>query len=321
MENKASEITVGSHDVVGLFFLAELVTVVLALALGGLTHQRGGHQRAVHGGEQAAAEHTGHTQHVEGVHQDVVFSLEHQHEVEGAADPQGHAVRERALAERIHQEHSHGCRQRCAVGDADPGAHAQAVAELPLAAHVGRDAQQEVEDHQLVGTAVVQPLVEAGGFPDRVEVQADGVARRNNSTGDDVVAVDERAGDRLTDAIDVDRWRGDEGNDEADGGGQKARDHQHAEPADINAVVGAGDPGAEAFPASGPAAASSSGHGWRKDGRIGLVKNPRKNYERCPSLSDLVIKRVVAQGNLTMNVAQCCACGLAQVRRLVRLRR
>jgi len=54
-----------------------------------------------------------------------------------------------------------------------------------------------VEDHQLVRTAVVQPLVEAGGFPDGVEVQADGVAGRNNGAGDDVVAVHQGAGDRL----------------------------------------------------------------------------------------------------------------------------
>ena len=92
LEDQTTEVTVGSHDVVGLFFLAELVTVVLGLALGGFTHQGGGHQGAVHGGEQAAAEHTGHTQHVEGVHQDVVLSLEHQHVVEGAADAQGHGV-------------------------------------------------------------------------------------------------------------------------------------------------------------------------------------------------------------------------------------
>ena len=44
LEDQATEVTVGSHDVVGLFFLAELVTVVLALGLGGFTHQGGGHQ-------------------------------------------------------------------------------------------------------------------------------------------------------------------------------------------------------------------------------------------------------------------------------------
>ena len=83
-----------------------------------------------------------------------------------------------------------------------------------------------------------EPLVEAGGFPDRVEVQADGVARGHNSTGNDVIAVHQGAGNRLTDAVDVDGGSGDERHDEADGGSQEGGDHQHTEPAHIEAVIG-----------------------------------------------------------------------------------
>ena len=54
-----------------------------------------------------------------------------------------------------------------------------------------------------------------------IEVQADGVGGRNNSTRDDVVAVDLGAGDGLTDAVDVDGGSCDERNDEAGGGGQQ----------------------------------------------------------------------------------------------------
>ena len=221
----------------------------------------------MHGGEQGATEHSGHTQHVEGVHQNVVLSLEHQHVVEGAADAEGHAVGEGTLTEGVDQEHGDGGRHGGGVGDADPGAHAQTVGEFPLTAHVGEDADQEVEDHQLVGATVVQPLVEAGGFPDGIEVQADGVAGGNNGAGDDVVAVHQRAGDGLADAVDVDRGCRDEGDDEADGGSQQGGDHQHTEPTDIDAVVGGGDPLAEAFPASGAAAANSSGHGRKSEGK------------------------------------------------------
>ena len=103
------------------------------------------------------------------------------------------------------------------------------MGEFPLAAHVAEDADQEVEDNQLVRTAVVQPLIERGSFPDGIEVKADGVRGRNNSTGDDVVAVDQRTSDRLTDAGDVDRRSGDQGNDEADGSSQQCGDHQHTE--------------------------------------------------------------------------------------------
>jgi hypothetical protein len=51
----------------------------------------------------------------------------------------------------------------------------------------------------------------------------------------------------------------DEGNDEADGGAQQRRDHQHTEPAHIEAVVGGGDPLTERFPALGTAAANRCG--------------------------------------------------------------
>merc|ERR1711991_314430 len=232
LEDQATEVTVGSHDVVGLFLLAELVAVVLGLGLGGFTHQGGGHQGAVHGGEQAAAENTCDAQHVEGVH----------------------------------QENSHRCRQRSAVSDADPGAHAQAVREFPLTTHVGGNADQEVEANQLIRAAVVQPLIEGSSFPDGVEVQADGVGRRNNSTGDDVVAVDQGASDGLADAIDINRGSGDKSNGEADGGRQEAGNHQHAEPTHIDAVVGVGHPLTESFPVALASAANCGGHNRKEDG-------------------------------------------------------
>ena len=259
LEDQATEVTVGSHDVVGLFLLAKLVAVVLGLGLGGFTHQGGGHQGAVHGGEQGATKHTCNTKHVEGVHQNVVLSLEHQHEVEGAGDAEGHAVREGTLTEGVHQEHSGGSGHRCAVSNADPGAHAEAVGEFPLATHVAEDADQEVEDNQLVGTAVVQPLIERGSFPDGIEVKADGVRGGHNSTGDDVVAVDQGASDGLTDAVDVDGGCCDERNNEAGGGSQQGGDHQHTEPTHIEAVVGGGDPLAEGLPAIGAGALLNGG--------------------------------------------------------------
>ena len=92
-------------------------------------------------------------------------------------------------------------------------------------------------------------------------MQADGVAGRNNSTRDDVVAVHQGASDRLADAIDVNRRSGDESDDEADGGSQQGGDHQHTEPTDIQTVVGGGDPLAEGLPArSAGALLDGGGH-------------------------------------------------------------
>jgi len=97
---------------------------------------------------------------VEGVHQDVVLSLEDQHVVEGSRDAQRHGVRERTLTEGVDQEHCRCSSNRCAVCNTDPRAHAQAVGKFPLTSHIGVDADQEVEDNQLERTAVVEPLVE-----------------------------------------------------------------------------------------------------------------------------------------------------------------
>jgi hypothetical protein len=105
-----------------------------------------------------------------------------------------------------------------------------------------------VEYHQLVRATVVEPLIEGSCFPDGVEVKANGVGRRNDRTRDNVVAVDERASDGFPDAIDVNGGSRDESDDEADGGREQGRNHQDAEPAYIQAVVGAGDPVTELLP-------------------------------------------------------------------------
>ena len=46
---QATEVTVGSHDVVSLVLLAELVAVVLGLELSDFTNQQEGHQGTVNG--------------------------------------------------------------------------------------------------------------------------------------------------------------------------------------------------------------------------------------------------------------------------------
>ncbi|CAI8156203.1 MAG: Uncharacterised protein [Prochlorococcus marinus str. MIT 9215] len=144
----------------------------------------------MHRREQRTTEHARHTKHVEGVHQDVVLSLEHKHEVECSGYAERHAVRERSLPDGVNKEHGKGCRQRSAVSNTNPRAHAQAVRQFPLTTQPAADANQEVEANQLVRAAVVEPLIKRSCFPDGIEVQADCVAGRNNSTRDDVVSKD-----------------------------------------------------------------------------------------------------------------------------------
>ena len=56
LENQATEVTVSSHDVVGLFLLTELVAIVGRLSFGGLTDQSGNSP------ENRASQRTGHHQ-------------------------------------------------------------------------------------------------------------------------------------------------------------------------------------------------------------------------------------------------------------------
>ena len=88
LEDQTTEVTMSGDNVVGLFFLTELVTIVLGLSFGGFTNQRRGNQRTMHGGEQGTTEDTCDSKHVEGVHQNVVFCLENKHVIKGARNAQ-----------------------------------------------------------------------------------------------------------------------------------------------------------------------------------------------------------------------------------------
>ena len=129
-------------------------------------------------------------------------------------------------------------------------------------------------------------------------MQADGVAGRNNSTRDDVVAVDQGASNGLADAIDVNRRSGDESDDEANGGSQQARNHQDSKPTHINAVVGVGDPITKGCPVALASAANCGGHGRNKDGKTFLQigewrLNPMKTYAKVfnSQYSELALNR------------------------------
>ena len=120
--------------------------------------------------------------------------------------------------------------------------------EFPLTTHVAEDANEEVEDYELIRTTVIEPLVERRCFPNGVEVKSDCVRRRDDSTRDDVVAIHERPSNGFANTVDVHRRSSDEGGDETDGCCKQRRNHQDAKPTDIQTVVGRCDPFAEGFP-------------------------------------------------------------------------
>ena len=83
LEDQTSKVSVGGNNVVGFFFLSEPVPSVGGLVFSSFADQRRGNQGSVHGREERRPENTCNTSHVQWVHQDVVFSLEDKHEVEG----------------------------------------------------------------------------------------------------------------------------------------------------------------------------------------------------------------------------------------------
>ena len=147
------------YDIVRFFFLTKLITIVETLLLSSFSNKARRNEGAMHGREKTPAKHTSHSKHMKRVHENVVLSLEYQHKVEGTGDPQRHAVRKRALSKWIYQE---DCSSRCDGGricNTDPRPHAKSIRQFPFASHIAKDANEEVEDNELVRTAVVEPFV------------------------------------------------------------------------------------------------------------------------------------------------------------------
>ena len=144
-----AEVTVCGDNVVCLFFLSKLVTIVLGLSFCGFANQRRSNQTSMHSREKRSTEYPSNTEHVERVHKDIVFCLEYKHIVKSTRDTKRHSIGETTLSERINEEDCRSSSDRCAVGNADPGAHTQTVGEFPLTSHIGIDADQEVEDYEL----------------------------------------------------------------------------------------------------------------------------------------------------------------------------
>jgi len=87
------------------------------------------------------------------MHQYVVLGLEYQHKVESTRDSQRHTIGEGTLSNGVVEEYSSSGGDGSREGSEDPRTHTQAVAKLPLTAHVGSDTDEEVQDGKLVFAA------------------------------------------------------------------------------------------------------------------------------------------------------------------------
>ena len=115
LENQTTEVTVCGNNVVGLFFLTELVTIVLGLSFRGFTDQRRSNETSMHSREQRSTEYPSNTEHVERMHKDIVFCLEYKHIVKSTRDTKRHSIGETTLTERIDEEYSRSSSDRCAI--------------------------------------------------------------------------------------------------------------------------------------------------------------------------------------------------------------
>jgi len=248
LEDKTTKVTVCSYNVVSLFFLTELVTSVSRFVLSSLTNEGGSYERTVHSGEEGTTEYTSNTKHVEGVHKNVVLSLEYDHEVESTGNTERHTIGEGTLTEGVDDEYCSCSCYGSRVSYSNPRTHTETEGKLPLTTHVAAYTEEEVAYDEEVRTTVVEPLIYGRSFPDGVEVKTNCVGHGNYSTRDDVVTVKERTGNGLTNTIDIYGRSRDECDDEYSCSCEEAGDHENTEPTDVKTVLSRSNPLAETSP-------------------------------------------------------------------------
>ena len=137
------------------------------------------------------------------MHHNIVFGLKNHHEIEGSRDSQRQSIGEGALTHGVDEGHGSGSCSGRTESNKDPGTHTQAVAKLPLAAHVGSDSKEEVVNDELIFATIVQPLVKRGSLPDGVKVHANSIGTGNNRCTNDVVSVQQGSRYRFADSVNV----------------------------------------------------------------------------------------------------------------------
>ena len=238
LEDKTTEVSMCCGDGISLILLTEEITVVERVRTRGFSKERGSDKRTMHSREERATEDTSNTKDMERMHKDLVFSLKDKHEVEGTLNPKRHTIGERALTDRIDDEDSCGSGDRSGESNEDPWTHTKTIREFPFTTHPAANAEKEVKNNELISATVVKPFIETKRFPKRIEVNTNSIGRRNDSTRDDVVTVDERTCDRLTNTINIDSRCEEESSDVSDSSKRKKWKDKETEPSNVKTVRG-----------------------------------------------------------------------------------
>merc|ERR1712118_25812 len=120
LEDQATKITMSCNDVIRFLFLTKAIANIRRLIFCSFTNQRGSYQRTVHSREQRTTKYTCYTHHMKWVHQNVVFSLKHDHKVKCTGDTKRYTIGKRALTNWINQEYRSRSRNRCRISDCNP---------------------------------------------------------------------------------------------------------------------------------------------------------------------------------------------------------
>jgi hypothetical protein len=94
-----------------------------------------------------------------------------------------------------------------------------------------------MQHNELVGAAIVEPLVEAQGLPDWIEVHAYGIGARDDASANQIVPVEKAPRDWFSDAINV-YWRCEEkSGDVSRESDREKREHEDAKPAQVKTIA------------------------------------------------------------------------------------
>src|SRR6056300_1836432 len=117
LENQTTKVTVSGYDVVSFFALSKLIAIVLRHVFSRFPNKRRRDKATVHSTKQATPKYTSNSQHMERVHENVVFSLEDQHVIKRTGDTEGHCIREGSLTKGVDKKHCSGCSDRSRVSN------------------------------------------------------------------------------------------------------------------------------------------------------------------------------------------------------------
>src|SRR6056300_991700 len=123
LEDQTTKVTMSGYNIVRFFFLSKFIAIVLRHILSRFTYKTRRDKATVHSTKQATPKYTSNSQHMERVHENVVFSLEDQHVIKRSRNSERHCITERTLTEGVDEEYCRSCSDWSRVSNEDPGTH------------------------------------------------------------------------------------------------------------------------------------------------------------------------------------------------------